>query len=295
MKKILVIGSTSIDMVTSTGIMPKPGETVIGDSFLTNIGGKGANQAFAAYYLDSDVTFWGSIGNDSNGKTIEDFFKKEGIKYVFKKNDISTGIATIIVDSKSAQNQIVIVPGSNHKLLKEDIDHNIDLIKENDIIVLQLEINLETTWYIIKKAYELGKIIILNPAPATTIPLDVLSKVDYLVPNETELELLTPNIVGDYLTKAKSLVDIGVKNVIVTLGEKGSLYCNKNDSFEIKPFKVDAIDTTAAGDSFIGAFVSALSQDIEIKKALEFASKASSITVTRKGALMSLPRKNEIK
>lgn len=294
MKKILVVGSVSIDMVTSTYVLPKPGQTVIGNNFLTNIGGKGANQAFAAYYLGADVTFWGSVGNDKNADMVTEFFSKEGIKAVLQRKECSTGVATIIVNDNDSQNQIIIVPGANHSMTTEDVDRNLYLLENSDIIILQLENDLDTTWYIIEKAYELGKTIILNPAPAAEIPEDIIEKVDYLIPNETELEILTKDCPGDYVTKARYLNDIGARNVIITLGKKGSKLVTKEQVMDVPPFKVKAVDTTAAGDAYVGAFAFGLSEGWTMKEALGFASQVSSIAVTRKGAIMSLPHADEM-
>lgn len=293
MKKIVVIGSISIDNVVYTNVLPQPGMTVYGESFLSNIGGKGANQACAIHFLNGDVVFYGSIGKDDNGLRVEKFLKEAGLTANLKKSSQNTGIASITIDNSSAENRIVIVPGSNMDINRDDVD-KIDLQKF-DILLLQLENPVDTVCYAMKKAKEKGLTVVLNPAPYHEMPVEAFEYIDFFIPNEHELEQFTPNVKGDELERAKYLLKQGIKRIIVTLGEKGSLYVDEKEHFIIQPHKVDAIDTTGAGDSFCGAFVTALSEDKGIKEAMEFASRASSITVTRKGAISSLPKKDEIK
>ena len=293
MKKIIVIGSISIDNVTFTSVLPTPGTTVYGESFLSNIGGKGANQACAISFLGGDVEFYGAIGDDDNGKTVLNFIKNAGLTAFLKISKQQTGIASITIETTTAENRIVIVPGANLDLNKADIDQ-IDF-SDKDILLIQLENDLEGVIYAMKKAKENGLLVVLNPAPYHEIPESSYQYIDFFIPNEHELEQFTPDVGGDYLAKAKSLVSKGIKHVIVTLGEKGSLYVDKEKHIEIEPYKVNAVDTTAAGDSYCGAFVYALSNDMSVIDAMHFASKASSITVTRKGAIASLPHLSDIK
>ena len=293
MKKIVVIGSISIDNVVYTQNMPQPGMTVYGESFISNVGGKGANQACAINFLGGDVVFYGAIGDDENGKKAENYLKYAGLTAFLKKSRYQTGIASITIDMVSAENRIVIVQGANLDITKEDIDQ-IDFSKE-DILLLQLENDIDSTIYAMKKAKENGLLVVLNPAPYHSLPDDVYQYIDFFIPNEHELEQFTPNVDGDYLAKAQCLVNKGIKQVIVTLGKKGSLYVNEEKYLLVKPYKVKAVDTTAAGDSYCGAFVTALAQDKTIAEAMDFASKASSITVTRKGAISSLPRLSDLK
>jgi len=293
MKKIIVIGSISIDNVVYTNVLPHPGMTVYGESFLSNIGGKGANQACAIHFLNGDVIFYGSIGKDDNGQRVEKFLKEAGLTANLKKSSQNTGIASITIDNKTAENRIVIVPGSNMDINKSDID-KIDFTKF-DILLLQLENPVDTVCYAMKKAKENGLLVVLNPAPYHEVPSDAFPYIDFFIPNEHELDQFTLDIKGNELEKAQYLLKQGIKRVIVTLGEKGSLYVDEKEHFLVKPHKVNAIDTTGAGDSFCGAFVTALSEGKNTKEAMEFASKASSITVTRKGAIASLPKRDEIK
>lgn len=292
-KKIVVIGSISIDNVTYTNTLPQAGMTVYGESFLSNIGGKGANQACAIKFLDGDVEFYGSVGNDNNGKTIQNFLKEVGLAANLKISSKSTGVATIIIDNKTAENRIVIVPGSNMDINKEDIDR-IDFAKY-DILLLQLENPVDTVIYAMKKAKEHGLLVVLNPAPFHELPDEAFQYIDFFIPNEHELEQFTPEVPCNFMCRAQSLIKRGIKRVIVTLGHNGSLYVDEKECFEVPAIRVNAIDTTGAGDSYCGAFVTALSEAKSVKDAMIFATKASSLTVTKKGAIASLPKRNDIK
>lgn len=291
MKKILVIGSANIDFTTYVSGFPQKGQTVKGNNFESNIGGKGLNQSFSAYYLGGDVTFIGSLGNDEQGNTIRDFCKKEGINAILKNSNVHTGIATIVVDEEKKDNIIIVVGGSNNDLKKEDID--LSLLKNSDIILMQMEIPIETIDYVLEKAKELNKITILNPAPATILTDKMLKGLDYIIPNETELNVIA---IGNTLEeKCDNLLKKGVKNIIVTLGDKGSILINQKEKLVISPHKVKVVDTTAAGDSYIGTFVYELSKGTEIKNALNNASFISAKTVTRKGAIKSLEKSSSFK
>ena len=293
MKKIIVIGSISIDNVVYTKNLPQPGMTVHGESFITNLGGKGANQACAIKFLGGDVVFYGAIGDDEHGEYVQKILKNAGLTAFLKKSKQQTGIACITIDITSGENRIVVIKGANADITKEDID-SINF-QERDILLLQLENNIHSTVYAMKKAHEAGLLVVLNPAPYAPVPKDAFGYIDYFIPNEHELEQFTPDIDGDYLTRAKHLVYQGIKHVIVTLGEHGSLYVDDKQSISIEPYKVHSVDTTAAGDSYCGAFVTALSQGKDVIEAMKFASKASSITVTRKGAISSLPKLEDLK
>ena len=286
-KRILVIGSISIDNVTYTSELPGPGTTVFGESFMSNIGGKGINQAFAIKNLDGDVMFYGAVGPDDNGKRVKDYIDSHKMNVELKQSQKSTGIASITIDTKTAENRIVIVPGANLDISKEDID-KIDFSKF-DFLLIQLENPIDTVAYAIKKAKECGLTVLLNPAPYHEIPKSAYQYVDFFIPNEHELEGFTQDIEGDFEKRAKHLIKQGIKRVIVTLGEKGSMLINKEECIKVEPHKVEAIDTTAAGDSYLGALVTKLSEGESIKDAMEFASLCSSKTVTKKGAIVSLP------
>lgn len=292
MKKILVIGSISIDNVTYTSVLPEPGTTVYGESFLSNIGGKGANQACAIHFLNGDVEFYGAIGKDENGERVKKFLKSQGLQANLKISEQNTGVASITIETQNAENRIVIVPGSNMDINKEDID-KIDFSKF-DYLLLQLENPVDTIVYAMKKAKTHGLTVILNPAPYHEVPYIAFPYIDFFIPNEHELEYFTPSVNGSFKTRAEHLIKQGIKRIIVTLGEKGSLYVDKETSFEVPPYKVKAVDTTGAGDSYCGAFVTALAEGLEVKDAMRFASKVSSIAVTRKGAIASLPHRDEL-
>ena len=293
MKKILVIGSISIDNTIFTKELPTAGTTTIADSYFTNVGGKGANQACASLFLGGDVTFIGAVGKDRNGDHVIDFLKENGLNARIKRSNKPTGVAFIILDESNAENRILIVQGANTDLTKEDIDMNLDLFAEGDILLTQFENSTETVEYVIQKAHEKKMLVVLNPAPIKEFDEKYYEFVDYLVPNEHELEALSHS--DNILCGCKYLLEKGAKNIIVTLGEKGSLFVNKKETIQIQPHKVNAVDTTAAGDSYLGALVTKLAEGKDIKEAMEFASKCSSITVTKKGAIVSLPHLKDLK
>ena len=294
MSKILVIGSVSIDNVTYTKVLPGPGTTVFGESFLSNVGGKGANQACAAAFLGGDVTFFGSIGKDQNGDNISSFLKSLGVKGILKRSSEQTGVASITLDTSTKENRIIIVPGANMDMTKNDIEFILNKEKDAKFLLIQLENPVDTVCFALKKAKELGLVTILNPAPYHELPDDVFPFIDYFVPNEHELASFVRKQNADYQEMARSLLKKGLNNLIVTLGKNGSIFINRETQLKIASIKVNAVDTTAAGDTFLGAFVTALSQDKSIKEAMEFANRCSAITVTRKGAIVSLPRLEEV-
>ena len=294
MSKILVIGSVSIDNVIYTKVLPGPGTTVFGESFLSNVGGKGANQACAATFLGGDVTFFGSIGKDQNGDYISSFLKSLGIKGILKRSSKQTGVASITLDTFTKENRIIIVPGANMDMTKNDIEFILNKEKNAKFLLIQLENPIDIVCFALKKAKELGLVTILNPAPYHELPDDIFPFIDYFVPNEHELASFVGKQNSDYQEMARSLLNKGLNNLIVTLGKNGSLFINRETQLKIASVKVNAVDTTAAGDSFLGAFVAALSQDKSIKEAMEFANRCSAITVTRKGAIVSLPRLEEV-
>lgn len=292
-KKILVIGSIAIDNTIFTQKLPSAGTTTIADSYFTNIGGKGANQACASLFLGGDVSFIGAVGKDHNGEMVLDFLKEKGLNARIKQSEKPTGVAFIILDESNAENRILIVQGANTDITIEDINENLDLFNEGDILLTQFENSMDTVQHIIKTAKEKGMTVVVNPAPIKKFNEDYYQYIDYLIPNEHELESLSK--CSESLKGCKKLLSKGAKNVIVTLGEKGSMLVNKNEVVKVKPHKVNAVDTTAAGDSYLGAFVTMLSQNKSVKEAMEFASLASSYTVTKKGAIISLPHLEDLK
>ena len=299
-KKILVVGSTNTDMVVKASHLPRPGESVIGDVFLMNPGGKGANQAVAAVRLGAEVTFVCKTGNDIFGQQSKQLFANEGIdtRYVISDAEHPSGVALIMVDAQG-ENSIVVALGANLFLFPADIPDVTDVIGQSDIVLMQLEIPMETIEFVADVACSKGKTIILNPAPAPAQSLskNLLQKVSILTPNEIEAGAISGIPVTDTasaIEAARRICALGVKTVIITLGSKGALVYTDTFQLEIPAEKVDAVDTTAAGDVFNGALSVALSENKSILDAIQFASKAASISVTRIGAQASAPYRKEI-
>ena len=297
-KKILVIGSTNTDMVIKTTNLPRPGETVLGGTFLMNAGGKGANQAVAAARLGAGVTFVCKTGNDIFGQQSMQLFADEGIDatYVFSDSEHPSGVALITVDEQ-AENCIVVASGANAHLLPADLAQAKDAMEAADIVLMQLEIPVETIEYAAKIAHSAGKTVILNPAPAQPLSKELLQHVTILTPNETEAAMISGVAVTDVPSACKAaqtICEMGVQKVIITLGSKGALIYDNGISEEIPAQKVKAVDTTAAGDVFNGALSVALSEGKILSDAVKFACKASAISVTRIGAQASAPYRKEI-
>ncbi len=299
MSRILVIGSFMTDLVVVTPRAPIEGETIIGKSFHQFTGGKGANQAVAAARLGADVTMIGKLGKDSFGQAHIDSMKNEGINYesVLFDDIESSGIGNITLE-ENGNNRIIVVPGANLKLMPKEIDELKEQIQNSDIIILQLEIPIETVYKVIELGHKYGKIIILNPAPAAKFEQNFIKLVDYIVPNEIEACTLTGikvNSDDSAREAAKILLSLGCKNVIITLGEKGVLFLNKDEEIFQGSYKVKPVDSTAAGDSFIGAFAYSLANGFELKKTLKLSCAVGALTVTRMGAQPSLPKFAEVK
>lgn len=298
MKKILVVGSVNMDLVTSFDVLPKKGETSFGNGFLKNPGGKGANQACAASLLGADVTMIASVGEDEFGKELENTVKGCNVQTKWKKDHSkTTGVATILLDETEHDNRIIVIPGANYSLTKEDIDKNLSLIKEADILLLQLEIPLQTVEYVASLGKKLGKTVILNPAPGKKLPDSLLRNVTYLTPNETELSLVSGIDIDDeasFYQACSFLRDKGVDTLLITLGEKGVFVFNDERKELVPAYKVQPIDTTAAGDCFNGAFARSLAKGYPLLDAIAYAQKASSISIQRKGAIRSLPKEEEV-
>lgn len=297
-KKILVIGSFMTDLVVQTDKVPVEGETVIGNSFNQFTGGKGANQAVAAARLGGNVEMIGKLGKDDFGREHVRSLQNAGIihDHVLYDNVAASGIGNVTLDSHG-NNRIIVIPGANLKLTEQDIDKIEDVIQQSDIVVLQLEIPMQTVYRAIDLAHKHGKKAILNPAPAQPIDLSYANKIDYVTPNETEAYILT-GIEVNNLEKtrkaANKLLSQGYKNVIITLGEKGVFFKNQYEEKSFPAYKVKPVDTTAAGDSFVGAFAYGLSAGWNENQAIKFAVATSAITVTRMGSQPSLPKKEEV-
>lgn len=290
-----------MDASVSLDRFPVSGETVMGNSVSFVPGGKGANQAAAAGRLAETckVAMGGCVGDDSFGPVLIEDLRKSGVDVsaVTTVHGCSTGFAVVSVDAEGS-NEIVVIPGSNAKCDDAYIQSIDNRIMAADYVVFQLETPIPAVYRAIRHAKELGKTVVLNPAPAPdAIPDDVLKLVDYLTPNETELMRIsgrTGNNLSDYEAAAKALVARGVANLVVTLGSQGALLVNREECVVIPGFPVKAVDTVAAGDCFNGAMAVALAQGSELKDAIRFANKAASIAVSRKGAQDSLPFRNEL-
>ncbi|MCX6302260.1 MAG: ribokinase [Bacteroidia bacterium] len=299
MKKILVIGSSNTDMVIKTDKLPAPGETVLGGTFFMNPGGKGANQAVAAARLGGKVTFITKVGNDLFGSQTIGILKKEGIdtKNIVKDEDSPSGVALITVNSVG-ENNIVVAPGANGTLQPGDISGNHFSGDKYEILLLQLEIPVMTVEYAALTAAENGIKVILNPAPAQKLHDYLLKHIWLITPDQTEAEIITGiKVTNESSAEAAATIlkKKGVKNVIITLSEKGAFV--KSDEFTgiIPGISVEAVDTTAAGDVFNGAVAVALSEGKTLEEAVFFANKAAGLSVTRLGAQASAPYRNEIK
>ena len=298
MKKIIVIGSSNVDMVVRTSHLPAPGETILGGEFFMNQGGKGANQAVAIKRLGGNLIFMAKLGNDVLGRQSVGYFKKEGIdtRYIALDEDSASGVALISVDDH-AENSIVVASGANMLLNEQDVDKMLEEMCEGDILLMQLEIPLQTVEYAARKAFGKGVKVVLNPAPARSLPKELFRHLYMVTPNRIEAEMLTGIKIAndaDVEKVAEEICAMGVKNVIITLGSKGCLIREEGVSYRIDAFKVEPIDTTAAGDTFNGALCVGLSEGMDSKQAAVMASKASSIAVTRMGAQSSIPYREEL-
>lgn len=294
---IIVIGSINMDIVVKTKEIPKVGETVIGREITENPGGKGANQAAALAKLGTKVSFLGMVGNDTNGKKLLSSMQESGVNTsLIKSIEGSSGTAFISVDDEG-NNSIIVVPGANDKVDKNYLEENINAIKETKFVLLQQEIPMETVKEAVLLSKKLGKTIILNPAPAHCLDEEVLKNIDILIPNEHELARLSNREIKDIdsiIEASKYLINVGVSKIITTLGEKGAIYVDEAVVQHFKPFTAKVIDTTAAGDSFIGGFLHSYLDTGNIFKSIEFGQKAATITIQKYGAQVSLPTIEEI-
>lgn len=296
MSKIFVVGSINMDLVIGSDVMPDSGVTVSGRGFMTNPGGKGANQAVAAAKSAGDVTMVGRVGNEFGDKLL-DALKGYGVdvSVVGRENDVSSGIAVIVV--VDGDNRIILDAGANGRLSEEHIAAALASAEKGDYMITQLEVPLNAVSYALELAKNKDMITVLNPAPAKTLPREVLKYVDFFVPNQSETEFYTgiyPDSAEKAEAAAKTLQNGGVKNVVITLGCLGAVAVTQSESVRVDAFKVEASDTTAAGDTFVGAMTAMLAEGRDLQYAMTYANKAASVTVTRQGAQQSIPYRREI-
>ena len=297
MKKILVIGSLNADMVVRVPHIPVAGETILAETADMIPGGKGANQAYAAGKLGAPTVMFGAVGADRYAEIERKSLQSAGvdISHLLVRTDCATGLAWITVND-AGNNSIVVVPGANKTLFEKDIADNDDLLHSCDIILCQLEIPIQTVLYAARRAKELGKTFILDPAPAPRVfPSELYAYIDIIKPNETELSLLTGKDVSDYENASDMLRTKGVKNVIITLGEKGAFVNSESEGKHLVPARsVPVVDTTAAGDSFTAALAVRFASGSSLLQAVRYATEVAAIVVTRKGAQTSIPSAAEV-
>lgn len=293
---IYVLGSINMDMVAQVDRIPQLGETLGAKKFYSNQGGKGANQAVAIAKLGGNVKMIGKVGNDVNGQFLMSALKSSGVDVSnVTIADANSGLAMIAVEN--GDNRIIFDAGANGYITEGDVDIGLADASENDILIMQLEIPMEVVEYAASVAKEIGMTVILNPAPALPVSSKLLQNVDVIIPNESETKLLTDVDVCDEVHLAlavRALYKMGVNKVVVTMGENGSAVAEGQTITYIEPRKVTAVDTTSAGDTFIGAFALCLAQGKGMVDSANFASVASSITVTREGASQSIPTLLEV-
>ena len=295
---IVVVGSANTDLVVRAPSLPRPGETVIGGPFMSIGGGKGANQAVAAARAGGNTTFIAKVGADAMGDAAVAAFAAERIDTTFVTRDPATpsGVAFIVVDDRG-ENSIVVAPGANDRLLPADIDRAADVIRAADILLVQLEIPLETVRHAVAIAHDAGVPVILNPAPARPLDHGLLTQVAIITPNETEAELLVGLIVTDDRSAASAaprLLTVGPRSAVITLGRHGALVAEAATTVHVAGHSVTPVDTVAAGDVFNGCLAVAFAEGKGLTEAARFANAAAALSVTRRGAQASAPRRDEI-
>ncbi len=298
---IVVVGSANMDLVCTAKRIPSPGETIWGDRFETFHGGKGANQAMAAARLGSDVRMVAKVGGDDFGRQLREGLSSASVNVeaVTTASDVASGVALISVDARG-QNSIIVIPGANAELRPEDIDQCLAQIESAAILLVQLEIPMETVAYVCKRAHQAGVPVVLDPAPACPIPEEVLRCVTYLTPNETEAALLCGWTCSELdpekaAQAAEMLLKTGPANVIVKMGERGAYLASANGVRTMIPaFKVHVVDSTAAGDAFNGGVATALRRGVALEEAIRYGTAVAAVSVQRAGAQTAMPTEQEV-
>lgn len=297
-KNVLVLGSSNIDLLLSIPRFHQPGETITAENRVTVFGGKGANQAISAKRLGGKVSFITKLGNDAYGKSYLKYLVENGLprKFLLQERELPTGVALIEVNPKG-ENRIIVSPGANGSLSRRDLQRFPRIWQGVSVFVVQLEIPLPTVKMALGAAKDHGTLTLLNPSPSIPLPPELLSLVDFLVPNELEAQSLTGiKMKGDQdLPKiATRLLGGGVKNVVITLGPKGLFFKNTDEEIWMKAFRVKAVDTTAAGDAFMGALACGLPEGKPLREVLRWASGAGALATTKLGAQPSLPWRKDL-
>ncbi len=296
--RICVIGSLNMDLVVQAPTLPAPGQTVLGGPFATFPGGKGANQAVAAARAGADVHMVGAVGDDGYGEALRAGLARERIEHakVLRRDGVSSGVALIAV-APDGQNTIIVAPGANASLMVEEIDRASGIIAEADALLLQLEVPLPVIARAANHARQASTLVILNPAPAQPLPREMLAAADFVVPNETEVAALTGVLPVDWSSAevaVQRLVEAGARSVLVTLGSRGALLWHNGQAHQQPAFNVRALDATAAGDAFLGAFAVALAEGQPAAEAARWGAAAGALAATVTGAQPSLPSREKI-
>ena len=301
MSSISVFGVFVADLCFIGSSIPKSGQTVLGNKHIVGPGGKGSNQAIAAARLGGNVNFITKIGKDSHAQMALNLYKEAGVNIntIIQDSNLSTGVAGIMINEKTGENAINVVPGAAAKLEKKDIDLNLEILKKSKIFLTQLETPYEVTSYALNKAKEFGCLTIFNPAPALKIKEEDFKKIDFFTPNETEASFYLNRKIEtkkEIVEGSKDLLNKGIKNVVITLGSRGVYFQNSKESYFVEAvnLKNEAVDTTGAGDAFNGAFSYALLNDMNYKDALVFANKVAGISTTKLGAANAMPTIKEV-
>jgi ribokinase len=290
---LIVIGSSNTDLIVRSARLPAAGETVLGGDLVTAAGGKGANQAVAAARLGAPVTFVGRVGGDMFGQQAAASLKREGLdlRYLVRDPDAPSGVALIVVDD-AGQNLIAVAPGANHRLTPADVAAAQPAIASAKVMLLQLEVPLETVFAAAQAGRAAGLTVVLNPAPAQSLPAELYPLLDFITPNEHEAAALTGQAEPE--AAARTLLACGVHTVITTLGAAGALVADSSGMRRVPGFRVQAVDTTAAGDAFNGGLAVALARNDDLEAAVRYAHAVAALSVTRAGAQPSLPTAAEV-